>query len=144
MCVWGGGQDVCVHVLVVHPCLTLCDLMDYSSPGSSVHGIFWARILEWVAIPFSRGSSWPRDQTQVSCTAGGFFTIWATRKVPLTSIIYTKLPQNCLSKMMTPLPKVYPLSLVERTSSGSFQGIFRTWMVHAKFTAAILFMSKSF
>ena len=53
----------------------LCDLMDYI-----VHGVFQARILEWVAVPFSRGSSQPRDQTQVSCTAGGFFTSWATRE----------------------------------------------------------------
>ena len=48
--------------------------MDYSPLGSSVHGILWARILEWVAISFSRGSSWPRDWTQVSCIAGRFFT----------------------------------------------------------------------
>ena len=50
-------------------------------PGSSVHGVLQARILEWVAILFSRGSSWPRDQTQVSCITGRFFTIWATREV---------------------------------------------------------------
>ena len=54
--------------------------MDCSLPGSSVHWIHQARILEWVAIPFSRGSSWPRDQTWVSCIAGRFFTIWATRE----------------------------------------------------------------
>ena len=54
--------------------------MDYSLPGSSIHGILQARILGWVAIPFSRGSSRPRDQTQVSCTASRFFTIWATRE----------------------------------------------------------------
>ena len=48
--------------------------MDSSLPGSSVHGILQARILEWVAIPFSRGSSQPRDRTQVSCIAGEFFT----------------------------------------------------------------------
>ena len=54
--------------------VTLCDPMDYSPPGSSVHGIFQARILEWVAISSSRESSWCRDQTCVSCTAGGFFT----------------------------------------------------------------------
>ena len=47
--------------------------MDYSLPGSSVHAILQARTLEWVAIPFSRGSSWPRDRTQVSCIAGRFF-----------------------------------------------------------------------
>ena len=52
----------------------------YSPLGSSVHGILQVRILEWVAIPFPRRSSQPRDQTQVSWNAGGFFTIWATRK----------------------------------------------------------------
>ena len=56
-------------------CLTLDDLMDCSLPGSSVHGISQARILEKVAIPFSRGSSQPRDQTWVSHTAGRFFTV---------------------------------------------------------------------
>ena len=54
--------------------------MDYSLPGSSIHGTFQPRILGWVAISFSRGSSWPRDRTQVSRTAGRFFTIWATRE----------------------------------------------------------------
>ena len=53
---------------------TLCNSVDCSSPGSSVHGILQARILKWVAIPFSRWSYRPRDQTRVSCTAGGFFT----------------------------------------------------------------------
>ena len=48
-----------------------------SPPGSFVHGILQARILQWEAITFSRGSSWPRYQIQVSCNAGGFFTIWA-------------------------------------------------------------------
>ena len=55
-----------------------CDTMDFSPPGSSVHGILQARILEWVAFRFSRGSSQPTDQTQVSHTASGFFTVWAT------------------------------------------------------------------
>ena len=53
-----------------------------SQPGSSVCGILQARILEWVAIPFSKGSSWPRDQTWVSCIAGRFFTVWAIREAP--------------------------------------------------------------
>ena len=65
---------MCVCVLVAQFCLTLCDPMDCSPPGSSVHEIFQARILEWVAISFSRGSSQPRDRTQVSCTAGRSFT----------------------------------------------------------------------
>ena len=64
------------NVLVSQLCLALCDPLDYSPPGLSVHGIFQARILEWVAIPISRGSSRPRDWMQVSCITGGFFTIW--------------------------------------------------------------------
>ena len=62
-----------MKVLVAQSYLTLCSPMDRSPPGSSVHGIFQARILEWVAMSFSRESSWPRDQTQVSCVAGRFF-----------------------------------------------------------------------
>ena len=54
---------------------TLCDPMDCSPPGSSVHPVLQARVLEWVVMPSSRGSSQPRDRTQVSCIAGGFFTI---------------------------------------------------------------------
>ena len=61
-------------------CPTLCDPMDCSPPGSSVQGISQARKLEWVAISFSRGSYWPRDQTRVSHIAGRRFTIWATRE----------------------------------------------------------------
>ena len=57
------------------------DPMDCSLPGSSIHGIFKARVLEWVAIAFSRGSPWPRDGTQVSGIVGRRFTIWATREV---------------------------------------------------------------
>ena len=71
---------VAVVVFVTQLCLTLCNPMDCSLPGSSVHGILQVRIVQGVAIPFSRGSSWPRDQTQVSYTAGRFFTIWATRE----------------------------------------------------------------
>ena len=56
--------------------------MDCSLLGSSVHGILQARILEWVAISFSRGSSWSRNQTQVSSIAGRFFTNWAMREAP--------------------------------------------------------------
>ena len=61
-------------VLVAQSCPTLCNSMDCSSPGSCLHGLLQARILEWVAIPFSRGSSQPRDQTQVFCMAGRLFT----------------------------------------------------------------------
>ena len=68
------------YVLVAQSCPTLCDPMDCSPPGSFIHGIFQARILEWVAIPFSGRSSQPRDQIWVSHIAGRLFTIWATRE----------------------------------------------------------------
>ena len=70
-------QGVKVKVLVAS---TLCEPMDCSPPGSSVHRILQPRILEWVSIPFSRWHSWPRDQIQVSYIAGRFFSIWATRE----------------------------------------------------------------
>ena len=61
---------------VSHSVMSLCDPPDCSLPGSSIHGNLQARILKWVAIPFSRWSSWPRDWTQVSPIAGRFFTNW--------------------------------------------------------------------
>ena len=68
--------------LVTESCLTLCDPMDCRLTGSSAHGVFQARVLEWVALAFSRGSSRPRDWTRVSHTVGRHFTVWATREVP--------------------------------------------------------------
>ena len=71
-----SSSSTCIlQVKVAQSCPTLCDLMDYT-----VHGILQTRILEWVAFPFSRGSSQPRDRTQVSLIAGGFFTSRATRE----------------------------------------------------------------
>ena len=68
--------------------LTLCNPTDCSLPGFSVHGILQARILESIAIPVSRGSSWHRGQTLVSQIAGRFFTIWATREAPCSTGYY--------------------------------------------------------
>ena len=65
---------------VAQSCPTLCNPMDCSLQGCSVHGIFQARVLEWVVISFSRGSSWPRDRTQVSHIAGRQCIVWATRE----------------------------------------------------------------
>ena len=76
------GFPGCVCVLVGQACPTLCDPMACSPPGSSVHGMLQARTLEWVAMLSSRGPSQPRDWTSISCMAGGFFTIWATREAP--------------------------------------------------------------
>ena len=74
-----GLEWVCSCVLVTQSRPLLYDPMDCGLSGSSVHGVLQARIMEWIAIPFSRGFSWPRDQTRLSCMAGRFFTIWATR-----------------------------------------------------------------
>ena len=82
---WVPLECVCVCVCVSHSvvsiaqsCPPLWNPMDCSLPGSFVHGILQARKLEWVVMPFSRGSSHPRDQIQVSHTVDRFFTIWAT------------------------------------------------------------------
>jgi len=81
-----------VFVWYVCACLvtqsTLCDPMDCRLPGSS--GIFQTRVLEWVAMPSSRGSSWPRDQTHISCMAGGFFTSEPPRKPRVYYVSNTK------------------------------------------------------
>ena len=88
---------VCMHAPLLQSCTTLWNPMDCSLPGSSVHGILQARILEWVAMPSCRGSSLPRDQTHltfVSCIAGGFFTHWVTCKtlpLPYTMLISVPL-----------------------------------------------------
>jgi len=67
---WGwGNYSHIVLFLTTQSCLTLYNTMDYRLPGSSVHGIFQAKILEWVAFSYSRGSSWPRDQTHISCVS---------------------------------------------------------------------------
>ena len=81
---------------VAQLCLTLCDPMDCSLQGSSVHGIFQAILLEWIAISFSRGSSQPRDRTWVFRIVDRRFTVWATRKV-LTTSARSLLPNNVTS-----------------------------------------------
>ena len=70
--------------------------MDCSPPGYSVPGLLQARILEWVAIPFSRGFSQNRDQTQVSHTAGRFFTIWATKIMLASKTELLKIPSHSI------------------------------------------------
>ena len=85
--------------------------MESSPPGSSVHGILQARIVEW-AIPFSRGSSWPRDWTLVSLTAGRFFTVWTTKEAPENmnrSINSTGIESEILklSKIKSSRPEIF-------------------------------------
>ena len=79
---------------VAQSCPTLCDPMDCSLPGSSVHEVFQSRILQWVAISFSRGSSRPRDRTRVSHIIGRRFTVWATLKHSLKLFLQEANPHQ--------------------------------------------------
>ena len=85
-----GSKSRYECVLVAQSCLTLCNPMDSRASSSPVHGISQIRILEWIAMPFSRRSFWPRNQTLVFCIAGIFFTIWATREAQ----IWVDQPRN--------------------------------------------------
>ena len=96
------------QVKVAYLCPTLCDPMDYT-----VHQILQARILEWVAVPFSRGSSQPRDQTQVCSIAGRFFTSWATREALTwrqTGLLWppSGLPEPESTLVITAFPTLSP------------------------------------
>ena len=107
---WFKGLSLphaCTSAKLLQLCSTVCCSMDYSPPGSSVHGIFQARILEWVTIPFSKRSSWPWHQTWFSCIAGGFFTIWATRK---TGVWHMTGYQRCSEIVVVGAHKTQKLS----------------------------------
>ena len=103
--------------VIVTQCLTLCYPMGYSPPGSSVYGILQARLQEWVAVPFSRRSSQPRDWTQVSRIAGWFFTIGATREALGSSVQFSRSVvsdslrphglQHARPPCPSPTPRVY-------------------------------------
>ena len=106
---YGGG--FCHESEVAQSCPTLCDPTDCSLPGSSLHGILQASVLEWVAISFSRGSSRPRDRTLVSCITGRRFNLWASLPYidinqpwvhmcpPPWSPLSSPSPQACLSAL---------------------------------------------
>ena len=99
---------------VAQSCPTLCDPMDCSLPGSSVHGIFQAIVLEWITISFSRVSSQPRDWTQVSHIVDRCFPIWATREVSHHQTLYL----FCVWYPLTHGPPIY-----ESCHSGSWPTI---------------------
>ena len=86
---------------VTQSCPTLYNPMDCSLPRSSLHGILQARVLEWVAISFSRGSSQPRDQTLLSCIPGRHFNLWATREAPWNRTLSLKGKQSSIFIGMT-------------------------------------------
>ena len=98
---WTPVYSVYVCECMLSHVLLFFNPMDCTPPGSSVHGILQARILEWVASPFSRGSSQPRDQNWVSCTAGRFFTIWATREARIAQLKPCLLPERCYQSPIT-------------------------------------------
>ena len=106
---------------VAQSCPTLCDPMDCSLPGFSVHGILQARVLEWGAIAFSRGSSRPRDRNWVSCIGGRHFNLWATREAPKKTLrkvpIYHMQTEHLLKEALcslyiVSLKPVPPLKLI--------------------------------
>ena len=92
-----GCESILICCVCAQSCCTLCYLMDCSLPGYSDHGIFQTRILKWVAMPSSRGSSPPRNQTHVSqspALAGGFFTTSPTREAPYIKAYILKYRQE--------------------------------------------------
>ena len=117
---------------VTQSCLTFWDPMDCSLQGSSVLGILQARILEWVAIPFSRVSSQPRNQTQFSCIDSGFYTFWGTREalsIPpkrILWLLWLLSSQQCLEdkrdkKVNTVMRKLFKANLENDNFSGYLQ-----------------------
>ena len=157
-----GDAQVNCCCSVVKSFLTLCDLKDCISPVftvlhyllafaqiDSVHGILQARILEWFAIPFSRGSSWPRNQTQAFCIAGRFFTIWATRealreRVPLASAVGITVLLHSKGNPSPPFRKIRIVHLWGHHTSGTW--IQKEWCFHIlsgrRFQARILLFVK--
>ena len=101
---WIHPSLLCKWSEVAQSCPTLWDPMDCSLPGSSVHGIFQAIVLEWNAISFSSGSSQPRDWTWVSRIVDRRFTIWATREVLLLCEQYPSLLHTCIHVCMQTAP----------------------------------------
>ena len=116
-------------VLVAQSFPTLCNPTNYNPPGSSVHGILQARILEWVAISFSRGSSQPRVQSQVSHIAGRFFTFWATREAK----IYRSLGISLTNFQLLPICSFHLCSGFKH---------WKDWIEHIIFTDSELDLSR--
>jgi len=107
---------------VAQSCLTLCDPMDCSLLSPSGHGIFQATILEWVAISFSRGSSWPRDGTQVSRIVGRCFTVWASMVFFVVAV-----PTHILTNRVQEFPFLCILANIYHLCSFWWQPSWQVW-----------------
>ena len=129
-------EAVCVCVWFAQSCLTLCNARNCSPPASSIHGILQARILKWVAMPSSRGSSQPRDQTCVSCgswLAGGFFSTWEAH-LPHTNYKYYLLILRSVTDVLRsyqahsmPAQEIGPLILFTLAVPLKTKEIFVSW-----------------
>ena len=138
-----------MKVLIAQSRLTLCNPMDCSPSGFSVYGILQARILEWVAISSSRESSWSRDRTRVSCTAGRFSTIWATREAQFyigvllfsCSVMSVSLQPYGLQDSRLPCPSPTPGSLLKLMSVESVMPSNHFILCHPPFLPPSIFPS---
>ena len=135
-------RKVKVKVKIDQSCLTLCDPTDHT-----VHGILQARILEKVAVPFSRRSSQPRDWTQVSCIAGGFFTSWVTREAqeywselpfPFQGIFPTQGSNPSLLRLL------HCRQILYHWAAREARGLFRNAWLTSKYLGDFLFFKGEF
>ena len=112
-----NSSDMCLRAKLLQSCLTFCDPVNCSLPGSSVHGILQARLLQWVAVLSSWGSSRPRDRTCISCIAGGFFIDWA---IPISSSsqgLFQLRGKGCPNSEGRDVPSMFVLFFSVRTPS---------------------------
>ena len=128
-------------MLVTQLCPTFSNPMDCSPSGSSVHEIFQARILVWVAISFSRGSSQPRNRTRVSCTAGRFFTCWATREgLTGIQIKYEGYALRSKDALLFKIYKtnIYPWYIYNNNNNNAFVSISPNWLNNNGYTIVVV------
>ena len=145
------SRDTCVHAQLLQSCPTLCNPMDCSLPGSSVRGILQARILEWVAMSFSRGFSQPRDWTCISwgsCIAGRFFTTEPPRKPQSRYNLPAKRAKSLLCCFTETLAETRvslpPLTDGQQEADLPFPPGFGTWWNHYLWNQESSFLLRAF
>ena len=125
----GSHSFSCVHAKLLQLCPTLCNPRDCSLPGSSIHGILQARTLDWVTMPSSRGSSWSRDRTCVSCIGGRCFNLWATREAHQSKTQFSPEPVPPFRK----LPQAFYSHLSEARENENY--------IHRKLTKLLTWIT---